>query len=346
MTSAAKRPFGSCTLGAVDCVTLTNAAGTVVELITLGATIRSVMVPDKSGTLTDIVLGYDAPQNYLDYPAYAGGCIGRFANRIGNATFTLDGQTHHVTANQDGVHHLHGGALGYDKQLWTATCNQDGSATFTLTDRDGMEGYSGTVEVAVTFTLTADNQLQISYHATTDATTPVNLTHHPYFNLKGHGNGTIADHILQMNAPFYTPADNAGIPNGEIRSVDGTSLDYNSCKAISLAINDTDLSVTRGLDHNFVLAAHLPSEPVAQITSADSGITLSFASSLPCIQAYTGGFFGDQTGKGGVAYHNHYGMALEPQFPPNAVNYPHFPSPMLQPGQAYDHTITYRFGVK
>ncbi|WP_409968316.1 aldose epimerase family protein [Bengtsoniella intestinalis] len=344
MTTATIRPFGTCVLGAVDCITLTNDAGITVELITLGATIANVMVPDKNGTPVDISLGYDTPQAYLDAPAYAGGCIGRYANRIGNSTFILEGETLHVTPNQNGVHHLHGGAFGYDKRLWTAICNDDGSATFHLTDQDGTEGYRGTVEVDVTFTLTA-HQLHITYRAQTDTTTVVNLTHHPYFNLDGHDAGTVATHTLQLDAPFYTPADDAGITTGEISTVTGTPLDYTACKAVGLAIADHSLTVTRGLDHNFVLGAHKASDFVATISSANSGITLAFASSLPCIQVYTGGFFGNQTGKGGALYHNHSGMALEPQFPPNSVNFPHFPSPVLQAGDVYNHTITYGFGV-
>lgn len=342
MNTSTKRFFGSCSLGEVDCITLSNPTGMTVEVLTLGATIRSLVVPDKNNTPTDVALGFDTPQAYLDSPAFVGGCIGRCANRIGGSSFDLDGQTWRITANQDNTHHLHGGRFGYDKRLWKAKCNTDGSATFTLIDLHMEEGYPGDVNVRVTFALTDDNSLHITYEAQTDRTTVVNLTHHPYFNLNGHGTGTVEEHTIRLDAAYYTPANDAGIPNGEIRQVAGSPLDLRSPARLGDCIHHPALSHTRGLDHNFVLPWDA-SRPVAWVWSEHSGITMEIASTLPGVQAYTGGFFGDQTGKQDAQYHNHYGFALEPQFFPNAIQYPHFPSPILERDAHYCHKISYHF---
>ena len=341
MISITEKPFGTCTLGAVTCITLSNDNGMSVDLLTLGATMRSIIVPDKHGTPTDVLLGYDTPQHYLDYTAYVGGCIGRIANRIGGASFNLDGQQWQITPNQDNTHHLHGGAFGYDKRLWDYEI-KDGFVTFVLEDLHLEEGYPGDLHVEVSFALTEDNRLYITHQATTDRTTIVNITNHPYFNLNGHNSNTVDEHLVRVDAQFYTPATAANIPTGEIRSVTGTPLDLRYAARLGDCIHHPSLSGTRGLDHNYVLPDG-DIRPIATLWSLESGISLDVSTTLPGFQIYTGGFLGEQDGKDGATYHNHYGVAMEPQFFPNAVNFPHFPSTMLRAGEAYNHRIEYHF---
>lgn len=340
MQTITKRPFGTCTLGDIDCITLDNGKGMTVEVITLGATLRSVTLPNQNGTPTDVALGYDSPTQYLAEKAYAGGCIGRYANRIGYSKFTLNGTEYHVTANQDNTHHLHGGN-GYDKRLWQCDIQEHG-AVFTLQDKHMEDGYPGNVDVSVTFALTDDNRLDITYQGQCDATTILNMTHHPYFNLNGHDSGSVGEQYLRINADFYTPADDAGIPTGEILQVAGTPVDVSTTAQLSTYIQNPALTVTRGLDHSFVLPC-TNGAPFAWAWSKDSGIGMEISSTQPGVQAYTAGFFGDQVGKGGAQYHNHCGFALEPQIFPNAPNFAHFPSPVITPETPYIQTISYQF---
>lgn len=343
MIQITHKPFDICSLGNVDCITLRNDAGMEVEVLTLGATMCSIVVPSKDGTPTDVLLGYDQSQHYLDRKAYLGGTIGRYANRIGGASFSLEGQEIQVTANQDNTHHLHGGQFGYDKRLWRYAIH-DEYVSFYLEDLHMEEGFPGDVEVEVQFALSEDNRLTVTHLAKTDRTTVVSITNHPYFNLDGHGAGTVENHLAQIDAQFYTPCNNAGIPTGEVCQVAGTPVDLRVLARLGNCIHHSELEVTRGLDHNFVLN-HTPNKPVAMLRSLESGIALDVTTTLPGFQIYTGGFIGEQIAKAGIQYHNHSGVALEPQYFPNSMNVAHFPSPVLLAGEHYRHQIAYEFST-
>lgn len=309
-----------------------------VELMPYGATVRAIRVPDRNGNSTDVCLGYDTLEDYRKHDAYFGATVGRCANRIGGARFTLCGEEYALSANE-GDNILHGGHEGFDKKVWDYTCGEN-SVTFSLDSPDGDEGFPGNLHVQVTYTLEKDT-LTVRFLAQSDRDTVVSLTNHAYFNLAGHEGGPVDDHQLTLRAGHYTPTAQGNIPTGEIAPVEGTVWDLRGGAVLGERWHDEALGITRGYDHNFALDGG--ELPAAQVYCPRTGIALELSTTLEGVQLYTSGFLTDRTGKNGAVYGQGHGICLEPQHFPDAVNHPAFPSPVLKAGATYDHSIQYRF---
>jgi aldose 1-epimerase len=319
-----------------------------------GGIIVSLRVPDRGGTLDDVVLGYDSLADYEPSSPYFGAIIGRYGNRIARGRFTLDGRAYTLATN-NGPNHLHGGVRGFDKVVWEAAPFERGDSVglvFRHTSPDGEEGYPGTLHAAVTYTLTDKNELIFDYHATSDRATPVNLTQHSYFNLAGDGKGDILGHVVTINADRFTPVDSTLIPTGEIRSVAGTPFDFRTPTPIGARIeqNDQQLRYGPGYDHNFVLnKSGKQGEPTlaARVLEPTTGRVMEIYTTEPGLQFYSGNFLdGTLRGKQGVVYKHRYGFAMETQHFPDSPNKPAFPSTILRPGEEYRSRTIYRFGVQ
>lgn len=332
--------------------TLTNANGLELRVMDYGGTVISLRTPDRNGSLADIVLGFDSLMDYLTSSPYFGAITGRYANRIARGRFTLDGITYRLAIN-NGPNALHGGVRGFDKVRWDAAPRRDSSGVavaFSYVSRDGEEGYPGTLSVRVTYTLTDSNQFVIDYEATTDKATPVNLTHHTYFNLAGHDAGDVLDHVLTVNADRYTPVDATLIPTGTLAPVDGTPFDFREPTPIGSRIDARHEQLERGggYDHNFVLKRSQPGLVLAaHVEDQKSGRTLDVHTTEPGMQFYSGNFLdGTITGKGGRVYERRNGFCLETQHFPDSPNQPAFPSTILRPEETYRSRTIYTFGVK
>jgi aldose 1-epimerase len=346
-----KTGFGEVQGQTVVLYTLRNSAGVEVLVTNFGGIIVSLKTPDRDGEFSDIVLGFDSLAPYVAGTPYFGAIIGRYGNRIARATFTLDGTTHTLAKN-DGPNHLHGGVRGFDKVVWSGESfkrENERGVILRYTSPDGEEGYPGTLQAAVTYTLTDANELIVDYLATTDKPTPVNLTQHSYFNLAGEGNGDILDHQLMIAANGYTPIDTTLIPTGEIAPVETTPFDFRTPTAIGARINANhpQLRNGRGYDHNFVLNREgMGLELAARVVEPASGRTLEIRTTEPGIQFYSGNFLdGTITGKAGHVYAHRTGFCLETQHYPNSPNQPEFPSTILRPGQEYRTRTVFTFGV-
>jgi aldose 1-epimerase len=349
------QPFGTTDRGeAVSLYTLKNAHGMEARVLDYGGIIVSLQVPDRDGRLDDVVLGFDSLPDYQRGSPYFGAIVGRYGNRIARGRFTLDGRTYTLATN-NGPNHLHGGVRGFDKVVWSVTPFARGDSVglvLAYTSRDGEEGYPGTLQATVTYTLTNANELIFDYHATTDRATPVNLTQHSYFNLAGDGKGDILGHVVTLHADRFTPVDSTLIPTGEIRSVAGTPFDFRTPAAIGarIAQDDEQLRYGRGYDHNFVLNktgdARTP-EAAARVYEPTSGRVMEIATTEPGLQFYSGNFLdGTLRGKHGVVYRHRYGFAMETQHFPDSPNQPAFPTTILRPGDVYRSRTIYRFGVR
>jgi aldose 1-epimerase len=341
-----KAPFGTTKDGhPVDVFTVTNSHGMEMKAMSFGGIIISLRVPDKSGKLDDVVLGFDNLAAYEENNPHFGALIGRYGNRIANGEFKLDGKTYHLPKN-NGPNTLHGGVKGFDKVMWDIEPfeNKDAAGlVLSRTSPDGEEGFPGNLKVKVTYTLTNNNELSFEYEATTDKATPVNLTEHSYFNLSGEGNGNILGHVLKLNADHFTPVDKNLIPTGEIRSVKGTPLDFTTPTAIGARIDDKydQLVIAGGYDHNFVVNGKSGvMRLAARAKDPKSGRVLEVYTVEPGVQFYSGNFLdGTLTGKNGHKYQKRDGFCLETQHYPDSPNHPKFPSTILKPGQTY-HTKT------
>ena len=346
----APREFGKTPSGeTVELYTLKNSKGMEADISTYGGVVVSLKVPDRTGKLGDIVLGFDDFQGYLLPPPYFGAIIGRYGNRIGHARFMLDG-TEYKLAKNDGENSLHGGKRGFDKVMWHAKPVGGQSLELTYLSKDGEEGYPGNLNAKVVYTVTDHNELRIEYTATTDKDTVVNLTNHSYFNLAGQGEGDILNHQLTLNADRYTPVDQGLIPTGELRSVVGTPFDFRQPHAIGerIASNDEQIRLGGGYDHNFILnrSGHGLSL-AAKVTDAKSGRVMEVLTTEPAIQFYTGNFLdGAIHGKGGKVYGRRSALCLETQHYPDSPNHPAFPTTELKPGQTYHTTTVYRFSTQ
>ena len=342
--------FGTTPDGAaVDVYTLKNASGIEVRAISYGGIITSLKVPDRAGTMADVVMGFDNLEGYLAGHPYFGAIIGRYGNRIGKGQFTLDGKTYTLAKN-NGPNHLHGGMKGFDKVVWkTAAVEGQNAITFTRTSPDGEEGYPGNLQVTVTYTLTDANELIVDYSARTDKPTPVNLTQHSYFNLAGEGSGDILGHELMINADRYTPVDDTLIPTGELASVEGTPFDFRKPTAIGARINadHPQLIAGKGYDHNWVLNRSGSGQQLAaRVLEPKTGRTLEITTDEPGIQFYAGNFLdGTVKGKSGRVYAHRTGFCLETQHYPDSPNKPDFPTTILKPGQEYKTRTVFKFGV-
>ena len=330
---------------------LQNKNGAKVSITDFGATIVAIEVPDRSGKLADVVLGYDSLQAYETGTSYFGGLIGRYGNRIGGAKFALNGQTY-LLAKNDGQNSLHGGKRGFNKVLWSVhepipTDSQ--TLELAYISKDGEEGYPGTLSVRVRYTWTDDNALRVQYFAQTDKPTVVNLTNHSYFNLAGDYSKDILGHRLQLNAPRFTPVDEGLIPTGELRNVEGTPFDFRTPVAIGKRIADTDaqLKLGKGYDHNWVLAGGSGLKLAARVVEPATGRVLEIRTTEPGVQFYSGNFLdGSSVGKKGAALAYRTGFCLETQHFPDSPNHANFPSTALAPGQIYETQTIYKFGVE
>jgi len=346
-------PFGRMPDGtAVEVYTLTNARGMQVRAITYGAIIQAIRVPDRSGRMADVTLGYDSLAGYLTQSPYFGAVVGRYANRIARGRFTLEGRTYRLATN-NGPNHLHGGLKGFDKVVWKAKSFQRGDTTgveFQHTSPDGDEGYPGALQVSVTYTLTLDNRLEVEYRATTDRPTPVNLSQHSYFNLAGEGSGDILGHVLTIEADRYTPVDSTLIPTGELASVTGTPFDFRKPTAIGVRIEQPDpqLRYGKGYDHNFVLNRRGAGLTHAvRVLDPRSGRTLDIHTTEPGLQFYSGNFLdGSIRGKSGHVYGHRTALVLETQHFPDSPNKPNFPSVVLEPGKKFHSVTAFKFSTK
>ena len=352
---ATRTTFGTMADGTViEAVTLTDGRGISARIITYGATLQSLTVPDRAGRTDDIVLGYPDLDGYLSRPQYFGSTVGRFANRIAGARFSLDGRTYALAPN-DAANSLHGGRVGFDKVVWRIAEISRGpvaSVTLAYLSPDGEEGYPGTLSVSVTYSLDDNRVLTTSYEATTDQPTIVNLTHHSLFNLAGAESlRSVLGHRLMVNAAAYTPVDASLIPTGEIREVAGTPFDFRESREIGARIReagDPQIAIGRGYDHNFVLNGGVTDTPrlAARIEDPGSGRVVELFTTEPGLQVYTGNFLnGTTAGKGDRLYRQGDGLALEPQHFPDSPNQPSFPSARLEPGETYRQVSFYRFGT-
>lgn len=333
-----------CSKGSVACITLENQNHMQVRLLSYGATIQSILVPDATGALTDVVLGYDTAAEYEQNNGYLGAAIGRNGNRIANAAFSLGGQHFALTANE-GANQLHGGLCGFDKKLWSFTCRTDRSVEFSTVLADGEEGFPGTLSVSITYTLDDENALHIDYRARSSADTVANFTNHAYFNLNGHGSGDILCHRLRLAASAFTPADAHTLPTGEITPVDGTCMDFRTAKPIGRDLHDPLLAHFGGYDHNLCLDGQ-GLRLVGEAEGDRSGIVMQVLTTLEGVQLYTGNGLSARTGKAGAQYAPHGGFCLETQHYPDAINHSAFPSPVLRQGEALHETTVYRFLVR
>jgi aldose 1-epimerase len=337
---------------AVNLYTLTNRNGLRAKITNYGATLVSLEVPDRDGNLADITLGFDTLDGYVTRHPYFGSTVGRYANRIGGAKFMLNGVEYKLAAN-NGPNHLHGGIKGFDRVVWkveeskaqTNLLGEDAAMLkLSYLSKDGEEGYPGNLACTVTYKLTNNDELRISYEAETDKTTIVNLTNHSYWNLAGQGKGDILGHELMLNADRYTPVDEGLIPTGELRSVKGTPMDFTKPMAIGSRIDQ----VPGGYDHNYVLNSGGGSPALAaKAYEPTSGRVMEIHTTEPGVQFYTGNFLdGSMTGKAGKVYNRHYGFCLETQHFPDSPNKPDFPSVVLNPGENYKTVTVHKFYTK
>jgi aldose 1-epimerase len=351
-------PFGKTTDGtAVEVFTLTNSKGLKLRAMTYGAIVLSLETPDRDGKLADIVLGYNTLDEYIKDTPYFGAVVGRCGNRVANGKFSLDGKDYTLATNNEngGIKcSLHGGLKGFDKVVWKGEglLNKDGSqgVKFSYLSKDGEEGYPGNLSVSVTYWLTPKNEWKIQYESSTDKATPINVTQHSYFNLKGEGNGDILGHKLTLAASKYTPVTAALIPTGKLAPVAGTPFDFTKSTAIGdrVTADDEQIKLGGGYDHNWVLNNQSGKLALAaSVYEPTSGRTMEVSTTEPGIQFYCGNFLdGKQTGKAGKAYAQRNGFCLETQHYPDSPNQPKFPSAILKPGKILKSTTVFRFGSK
>jgi aldose 1-epimerase len=337
----------------VEVYTLQNNNGMVVRILTYGGIIQTIKVPDKTGQMANVALGYDTLDGYLTNSPYFGALIGRYGNRIAKGHFTLDGQEYSIFTNNV-PNTLHGGRIGFDKKVWTVEKADIGKhgpeLVLSYTSPDGEENYPGTLKVIATYVLSAtDNTLRLRFRATTDKDTVVNLTGHCYFNLAGAGQGTVLDQVVYIDADKYTPVDSTLIPTGEIAPVEGTPFDFRTPTAIGARIGDDNeqLKFGGGYDHNYVVNHPMDKLGLdARVTDPKSGRVFEIWSTSPGLQFYSGNFLdGTITGTGGSVYVHRGAFAMEPQHYPDSPNQPSFPSTVLHPGDVYHNTIVYKFSV-
>ena len=347
--------FGKSKSGeSVELYTIKNETGLVAKVMTRGATLVQLHVPDRDGKSEDVILGWDDVAGYESEDNQYFGCTtGRVCNRIAKGKFTVDGKEYSLAINND-PNHLHGGAeKSLDKVIWKAkpVANEKGSGVlFSYTSPDGEEGYPGNLEITVRYFVPKDtNRLSISYKATTDAATPVNLTNHAYFNLGGHGSETVLNHFLKLNAGTYTPVDETLIPTGEIKDVEGTVLDFRKPTKIGKRIEELTETAALGYDHNFVL--NPPKDKsrkqrlAAVLSDRESGRVMNISTTEIGIQFYSGNFLKGQKGKDGKTYAHRSALCLETQHFPDSVNQKDFPTTILKPGEVYESATTYSFSI-
>jgi aldose 1-epimerase len=342
-----ERPFGAFEGQEVSLYKLSASNGFSVEITTYGGAVTAIYAPDKDGQTGNVVLGFNDLEGYLqDGNPYFGCLVGRYANRIANAQFTLNGETYKLAPNDNG-NTLHGGEQGFDKRVWSAETNTTDEAAeliLTYVSEDGEEGYPGTLTSKVTYSIGDNFDLNIHYEATTDQPTPVNLTNHAYFNLSAGAAPNILGHELMLNANTYTPVDAGLIPTGEIKEVAGGPMDFTSAKAIGRDLEQ----VEGGFDHNWILNKEGDAlTQAATLYDPNTGRFMEMLTTEPAVQFYSGNFLnGSLTNEDGKTIVKHYGLCLEAQHYPDSPNQPDFPEVILEPGETYRQTTVYRFSVK
>jgi len=346
--AVSKSTFGKLADGTeIEEYTLTNGKGSVAKVITYGATLTELWVPDKSGKNADVVLGFDNLEQYLGDHPFFGATVGRYGNRIAKGKFSIDGKEYSLFLN-NGPNSLHGGKVGFNRKVWKAEpvkVAHGAAVKFTYVSADGEEGYPGTLTTHVTYELTDDDALKISYHATTDKPTVVNLTNHSYFNLSGAGNGTILNEVLQLDADRYTPVDSTLIPTGELKSVEGTPFDFR--KPTAIGARNSQIPGIAGYDHNFVLSGDAGKlRKIGSVSDPASGRHMEIWTTEPGVQLYVSlGLNGSIKGIGG-AYPQFGALCLETQHFPDSPNHPNFPSTVVRPGKDYVSETIYKFSAK
>ena len=341
-----QRSFGTGKNGeAATLYTFENKNGMVMEVSDFGATLYSLIVPDKDNNPCDVVLGYDSPDGYMGPSGTGfGATIGRNGNRIGKARFVLNGKTYELDKNNNG-NNLHSGFDYYHYRMWEVKETTENSITFSLHSPDGDQGYPGTFDVDVTYTLTEDNALQIDYHGVPQADTIVNMTNHSYFNLNGHASGNILEQEVWVDADAFTATDDELIPTGEIVPVEGTPMDFRVKKKIGRDIGENyeALVFGGGYDHNWCLNNNGKFAKVIEMSSYVSGITMEVYTDLPGVQIYSGNYLSEEKGKDGIVYHQRQGICFETQHYPDAINHDNFPSPVVKAGEEYRTRTVYKF---
>ena len=339
-----KEIFGKTNDGeAVEIYTITNAHGLRARVMTWGAGLVEMRVPDREGTLADVTLGFDKLDGYLTRHPYFGTTTGRYANRIAKGAFTLDGKEYKLAVN-NGPNHLHGGLKGFDHRNWKGEIVPNG-VRFSYTSADGEEGYPGELKVAVTYSLTDTNELRLDYEATTDKATVLNLTNHAYWNLAGEGTGVILDHELTLHAAKFTAVDETSIPTGKIEACAGGAMDFTTGKTIGKDY----AKVMGGYDHNYVIDSAKPGALTlaAEVREPKSGRVMKVSTTEPGVQLYTANYLdGTVMGKGGKAYRKNFALCLETQHFPDSPNHPDFPTTVLRPGGTFKSTTVYAFSAK
>lgn len=322
--------------------TLQNGNGITVKLINYGATLTSLVTPDRDGKLADIVLGYDDIRGYESDPIFSGCVVGRFANRISNASFELEGKQYPLAANFEGGHHLHGGEVGFNARVWDAQIVKQESAVgvaFTLVSHDGEEGYPGRLVVRMKYLLNDNDDLVMDYYATTDKTTHINLTQHSYYNLAGHDSGDVHKHFVRLYCDHYLPVDENGVPTGEVKSVEGTPFDFRKGARI-------DRQVAEGrYDHNYVLSMERPEKPIllARVSEGSTGRGMAVRTDQPGVQFYTSIHMKETPGRNGTVYNTNQALCLETQHFPDTPNKPNFPTTVLKPGEEFRSKTIHHF---
>ncbi|MFI4912543.1 MAG: aldose epimerase family protein [Sedimentisphaeraceae bacterium JB056] len=346
MSDIKSRPFGKIDGKDILLYTIKNKNGMTAEITNYGAILVSLTAADRDGNFDDVVLGFDTLEEYIEKSPYFGATIGRVGNRIADGKFTLNGIEYQLAKNENDTHHLHGGMKGFDKVVWKTepfTTDKSEGLKFSYLSPDGEENYPGNLNVEVIYELTDDNELKISFTAKTDKDTPVNLTHHSYFNLNGQGNSDIYDQEMMLDAKGYTPVNEKLIPTGEIAATANTPMDFTAPQVIGSRADQ----VSGGYDHNFILDKERGQYKLAAKTkSPKTGRVMETWTTEPAIQFYAGNFLDSLSGKGGKVYNKNHGFCLEPQHSPDSVNKPQFPSIILKPGEKYVHEMAYKFSIE
>ena len=325
---------------------LSNEQGMEIAVTDYGAALVSVIVPDKDGHPCDVVLGYDEAAGYEEGDLFLGATVGRIANRIGGASFELNGKTYELEKNNNG-NNLHSGMDFYCKRMWGVKEAEDDHVAFTLESPDKDQGYPGALHIEVTYTLTVENEVRITYHAVPEEDTIINMTNHRYFNLDGHASGDVMEQEVWIDADAFTRADAESIPTGEITPVDGTPMDFRTKKTLGRDIEEDyeALNFGMGYDHNWVLNNQGGFKKVAEMSSDESGITMEVYTDLPGMQLYTANFIVEAKGKGGTVYHKRQACCFETQYFPDAVHKENFEGPVCRKGETYDTVTAYKFHI-
>ena len=326
----------------ISTITITGTGGLEASITNYGAKILSLLVPNRDGEKVDVLLGFSSMEEWQTLEPSFNAVIGRYANRIKNGCFTIDGQTYQLPINCAG-NTLHGGLQGFQQQIWDIVGQSAYSVSLHYRSMDGEQGFPGTVDVYVTYQITKDNALRITYEAKTSAPTIINLTQHAYFNLKGESSGSIREHILQINADAFTEMDDSNCPTGKILSVEGTAMDFRQPTRIGDRIDDSLFAPTRGIDANWVLAHPFDQKLSLAATLSAAGRTMQVRTTAPGLQVYTANFVENNRGKTGTMYHPQNAICLETQNYPDAPNHPSFPSAILRPGEIYFSQTEYKF---